>query len=167
MQGLLSFELKGKIRLTPSPPPLLLAQELAPSLEGLDWGIGGSLLLWKLGLESMPRDLDIMTTSAHFPSMSQRIAHLLGAGVAVPHPTYRSVHFARFAPQGPISVDLFADVRVKMRDDLIDWTFDARDVEHDLGLPWMLPGDWLELYELFNRPERATALRSFLAGSNR
>lgn len=145
------------------PRPLALAQEIAPSLAGMHWGIGGSLLLWKLGLEAEPRDLDIMTTAEHFESVSQRIAQRLGEGVRTPHATFQSTHFARFDSAAAVSVDLFADVRVKRSDELVSWNFDPQRIEHWRGLPWMLPGDWLELYELFDRPERVKALREYLA----
>src|SRR5688572_29199849 len=95
------------------PRPLILAQEIAPLLAGMHWGIGGSLLLWKLGLEAEPRDLDIMTTAQHFPAASQRIALRLGEGVRTPHPTFRSTCFARFESGTAGSIDLFAEVRVE------------------------------------------------------
>ena len=145
------------------PPPLILAQEIAPLLAGLHWGIGGSLLLWKLGLEAKPNDLDIMTTSTDFTAASQRLAQKLGEGVRAPHPSFRSVHFAKFASQGPVSVDLFADVRVKTGNETMRWSFDPQGVENWQGLPWMLPAAWLELYALFDRPERVQALRAYLA----
>ena len=146
------------------PPPLILAHAIAPLLAGLHWGIGGSLLLWKLGLETRPNDLDIMTTAAHFAAASQRIAQRWGEGVRAPHPTFRSAHFAKFAAAGPVSIDLFAEVRVNRGDETASWSFDPQAVEHWRGLPWMLPQAWLELYELFDRPERVKALRAYLAG---
>jgi len=45
-----------------SPPPLVLAQEVALLLPGLQWGIGGSLLLYHLKLVATPQDLDVVTT---------------------------------------------------------------------------------------------------------
>jgi hypothetical protein len=73
----------------PQPPPLMLAKEIAPSLVDMHWGIGGSLLLWKLGLETSPNDLDIMTTAAHFGAVSQRIARRYGGGGGPPQTTFR------------------------------------------------------------------------------
>ena len=145
------------------PPPLSLPKEIAPLLADMHWGIGGSLLLWKLGLETRPNDLDIMTTAAHFDAVSQRIARRFGGGVRTPHPTFRSAYFARFDTEGPASIDLFADVRVKRENEMASWNFDPQGVEYWRGLPWMLPASWLELYELFDRPERVRALRAYLA----
>jgi hypothetical protein len=129
----------------------------------MHWGIGGSLLLWKLGLEAQPRDLDIMTTAEHFPAVSQCIAQRLGEGVRTPHATFNSVYFARFDGAGAASIDLFAEVRVKRNGEWVSWSFDPQNVEDWRGLPWMLPAAWLELYELFDRPERVRALREYLA----
>ena len=140
----------------------MLAQEIAPLLVDLHWGIGGSLLLWKLGLEANPRDLDIMTTSEHFDTVRQRLARRLGAGVRTPHPNFQSTCFARFESEGPASVDLFAEVRVRTGEQLQRWSFDPQHLEYWRGLPWMLPRSWLELYKLFDRPERVRALQGFL-----
>src|SRR5262245_41994671 len=132
------------------PSPLTLAQEIAPSLAQLQWGIGGSLLLWRLGLEPKPRDLDIMTTAEHFPAINDVFARRLGAGVRTPHPNFRSVHFAKFESDGAVAVDLFAEVRVKKPDQVVSWNFDPQRIEVWRDLPWMLPKDWLELYTLFD-----------------
>jgi len=145
-----------------SPPPLVLAHEIAPLLAGVNWGIGGSLLLWKLGLEANPRDLDIMTTAADFPLASQRIAQKYGEGVRTPHAAFQSVHFAKFNPDGDVSMDLFAEVRVTKNGDTASWSLDPRGIEYWRGLPWMQPSAWLELYTLFDRPERVNALRAYL-----
>ena len=147
------------------PPPVRLAQDLAPTLQGLDWGIGGSSLLWKLGLADAPRDLDLVTTAAHFPEMSRRISLKLGEGSSVSHPAYRSRCFARFAPMGPASVDLFAGVRVETSDGILEWAFDPTVLEWRDGLPWMRAEDWVQLYKLFDRPTQVKALTDYLADS--
>ena len=149
------------------PLPLSLAQELAPLLTDLHWGIGGSLLLWKLGLEARPNDLDIMTSAEDFDSIRERISQKLGEGVRTPHPSFRSSYFARFESRGPASVDLFADVRVARSDKLESWNFNPQHVEYWQGLPWMLAKEWLELYRLFDRPERVRALQGFLGEQER
>ena len=146
-----------------TPPAVRLAQELAPTLQGLDWGIGGSSLLWNLGLAEAPRDLDLVTTGAHFPEVRRLISLKLGEGSATPHPVYRSRHFARFAPTGAVSVDLFAEVRVETPDGTLEWVFDPGAVELRDNLPWMRAEDWVQLYKLFDRPTRVNALTDYLA----
>ena len=91
-----------------SPPPLLLAQELAPLLLGLNWGIGGSLLLYHLKLETDPQDLDIVTTPEDFPEIHKRLAAFLGSPIPVDHPTYASMHFSRFASPHGVNLDVMA-----------------------------------------------------------
>ena len=144
------------------PPPVRLAHDLAPILRGLDWGIGGSSLLWDLGLAEAPRDLDLVTTAAHFPEVRRLISLKLGEAFDTPHPVYRSRFFARFAPSGPVSVDLFAEVRVETPNGILEWTFDPASLELREGLPWMRAEDWLQLYKLFNRPARVKALTDYL-----
>lgn len=145
------------------PPPVLLAKELAPTLRDLDWGIGGSSLLWQLKIADAPRDLDLVTTAAHFPEMQQRISLRLGAPTSPSHPAYRSRYFARFAPHGPVPLDLFAEVRVETPRGIAEWTLDPASVNVRDGLPWMRAEDWLHLYQLFDRPHQVQALKSYLA----
>lgn len=149
------------------PPPVRLGQELAPALRGLDWGIGGSSLLWNLGLADSPRDLDLVTTVAHFPEARRLVSLRLGEGSAAAHPTYRSRCFVRFAPMGPVPVDLFAGVRVETADGILEWAFDPAALELRDGLPWMRAEDWVQLYKLFDRPARVKALTDYLAASTR
>ena len=145
------------------PPPVRLAQDLAPILRGLDWGIGGSSLLWSLGLADAPRDLDLVTTAAHFPEIHRLISLKLGEASNPSHPTYRSRFFARFAPEGPVSVDLFAGVRIESSSGVAEWTFQSANLEVRDDLPWMRAEDWLHLYQLFDRPTQVKALRDYLA----
>ena len=112
--------LSSTVRAMEVPPPVRLAQELAPSLRELDWGIGGSSLLWNLGLAEAPRDLDLVTTAAHFPEVRRLISLKLGEGSDTPYPVYRSRYFARFAPMGQVPVDLFAEVRVETSSGILD-----------------------------------------------
>jgi hypothetical protein len=147
------------------PPPIRFAQDFAPSLQGLDWGIGGSSLLWNLGLSEAPRDLDLVTTAAHFPEVHRLISLKLGESSGTPHPTYRSRYFARFAPTGPVSVDLFAEVRVEASSGILEWAFDPGTLKWRDGLPWMRAEDWVQLYTLFDRPTRVKVLTDYLAGS--
>jgi len=144
------------------PPPVRLAQDLAPHLRGLDWGIGGSSLLWKLGVAEAPGDLDLVTTVAHFPEMRRVISQTLGEGSDTPHPVYRSRCFARFAPMGPVPVDLFAEVRVETASGTLEWAFDPARLELRDNLPWMRAEDWVQLYTLFDRPARVKALMDYL-----
>jgi hypothetical protein len=145
-----------------NPPPVRLAQDLAPHLRGLDWGIGGSSLLWKLGLAEAPRDLDLVTTVAHFPEVRRIISQTLGEGSVTPHPVYRSRCFARFASMGPVPVDLFAEVRVETANGILEWAFDPARLELIDNLPWMRAEDWVQLYKLFDRPARVKALTDYL-----
>jgi len=142
-----------------SPSPLLLAHELAPSLSGLQWGIGGSLLLHHLKLVTDPQDLDIVTTLEDFPELQTRLLSILGPASQIDHPTYASTHFSRFTSPHGVNLDVMADIRVRTTTGLKSWEFDPRTVVKTNGLPWMHPRDWLNVYEMFDRPERVASLR--------
>jgi hypothetical protein len=98
-------------QMTP-PPPLFLANEIAPLLTGLNWGIGGSLLLFHLGLVTTPQDLDIVTTPEDFSELQKRLLSILGPASQVDHPTY-ATHFARFTSAHGVTLDLMAGIRVR------------------------------------------------------
>jgi hypothetical protein len=145
-----------------SPPPLVLVQELAPLLAGLQWGIGGSLLLYNLKLVTDPHDLDIVTTPEDFPELQKRLTAFLGASIPIDHQTYASTHFSRFTSPHGVTLDLMAGIRVRTSAGFKSWEFNPRTVLIANGLPWMQAPDWLELYEMFDRPERVTLLSNYL-----
>jgi hypothetical protein len=146
-----------------SPPPLFLAHELAPLLTGVNWGIGGSLLLFHLNLVTAPQDLDIVTTPEDFPAICKRLAAFLGSPIKIDHPTYASTHFSRFTSPSGVNLDVMAGIRVRTSGGVKSWEFNPRTVLMENGLPWMQPHDWLDLYEMFDRPERTTVLRDYLS----
>jgi hypothetical protein len=146
----------------PFPSPLVLAHELAPLLTGLDWGIGGSLLLFHLSLVTTPKDLDIVTTPEDFPEFQKRLSAFFGTPTQVDHATYASTHFSRFTSPHGVNLDLMAGIRVRTGTGFKSWDFKPQTISVESGLPWMQPQDWLELYEMFDRPERATLLRNYL-----
>jgi hypothetical protein len=146
------------------PPPLLLAHELAPLLTELNWGIGGSLLLHNLKLVTNVQDLDIVTTPQDFPDLQKRLLVILGPPSQIDHPTYASTHFSRFKSPQSVTVDVIAGIRVRTSTGFKSWDFNPRTLFMANGLPWMRPQDWLDLYEMFDRPERVTLLRVYLNG---
>ena len=143
-------------------PPLDLAREIAPLLGGLRWGIGGSLLLHHFGLETAPQDLDIVTTPEDFPDAVARLSAHLGPAIQVDHPSYASLHFARFTSSRGVNLDIMAGIRVHARTGIQSWNFNSDTVLLQDRLPWMQARDWLTLYEMFDRPERVKLLPGFL-----
>jgi hypothetical protein len=83
--------------------------------------------------------------------------------VQVDHPTYASTHFSRFTSPRGVNLDVMAGIRIRTNTGFKSWEFNPRTVLMANGLPWMQPQDWLDLYEMFNRPERATVLRDHLS----
>ncbi len=148
------------------PEALLLAQRIAPLLEGLAWAIGGSVLLHHLGIEPAPNDLDIVVTEAHFTACITRLQRVTGAGRRPSGKGLCSTHFQRFdAGPGP-AVDVMAGIAARTATGLVRWHFDASRVRHEDGLPWMLAEDWLVLYRLFDRPARVAQVASYLASTH-
>jgi hypothetical protein len=145
------------------PGPVVLAMALAPRLGGLDWAIGGSSLLWRLGIEPAPKDLDLVTTPAHFDPLCAALTRQLGPGERPPHDRYASAHFLRFGTTAGAGVDVMAGIRVRRGNELLPWHFDPRRTQAIDGLPWMPPSDWLTLYALFDRPAQVARLQAYLS----
>ncbi len=142
----------------------MLAYEIFPLISDLRWGIGGSLLLFHLGLHSEPRDLDIICTLEEFEEINKRLSTIFGDPIPASHPSYMSIRFSRFRAKADASVDLIAGVRVLAADgQLMGWDFNPRTVTYADGLPWMRPNDWVDLYAMFNRPEQAALLAQYLS----
>lgn len=108
------------------------------------------------------QDLYIVTMPEDFPELQKRLAALLGAPVQVDHPTYASKDFSRFTSPGGVNLDVMAGIRVRTSTGLKSWDFNPHTLLMANGLPWMQAQDWLDLYEMFDRPERATVLRDHL-----
>ena len=145
------------------PAPLALAQAVAPLLAGLGWGIGGSTLLYRLGLEADPQDLDLVVQPTAFAGAEQRLLAMLDPLPRPPHPHNRTEHFARFVADDGTRLDLMAGIAVSTPAGVQGWTFDPGRVERDGALAWMHPEDWLELYRLFDRPYRVVQLEQWLS----
>jgi len=145
------------------PASVALAHTLAASLAGLDWAIGGSSLLWRLGIEPAPEDLDLVTTPAHFDPLCAALTRTLGRGARPPHDRFASTHFMRFGAASGAGVDVMAGIRVRRGEGAPPWHFDPGRTQQVDGLPWMAPGDWLELYTLFERPTRVAQLQAYLS----
>jgi hypothetical protein len=151
-----------------APAPLQLARALAAPLAGLDWAIGGSTLLHRLGLEPAPADLDIVTTPEHFAQVRACLEARLGTAHRPAHPRWRTVHFARFDARVELSgapVDVMAGIAVQRGESLERFVFDARRIDRVDGLPWMRAADWLVLYRLFDRAARVQQLEAWLAAA--
>ncbi|MDX2004776.1 MAG: hypothetical protein SFU83_05810 [Meiothermus sp.] len=146
-----------------NPPPVRLAYQIEPYLEGLEWAIGGSTLLYTLGLEPNPTDLDLLTTVEHFPLIGRRLTALLEPVPQPDHPSFQTAHFARFIASDGTGLDLMAGIRVASEGGVVSWTFDHARVARRDGLPWMTPEDWLTLYKLFDRRSRVAQLERYLA----
>lgn len=145
--------------------PELLAQlqQLCLLLQPHQFGIGGSCLLWQLELEPAPRDIDIVCTESDFAAICSA---LIAAGFSrqnvAPHPQYQSAHFARFCHVNWPDIELMAGIAVKQTTGVSHWQFKPERCHWQNAVCWMPPADWLQLYQLFNRPQRVAQLKSYL-----
>lgn len=146
----------------PVPSAIAVAHDIAPLLRGTSWGIGGSALLYELGLGIQPNDLDIVVTEVDFAEVVSRLRCKIGEFHRPANHRYVSMHFARFRAPSGVELDAMAGIMVARPSGPVRWRFDPSSVEIRAGLPWMRASQWLELYELFDRPERVRLLRAHL-----
>lgn len=148
-------------------PAFILLQQLLPALSNFRFGVGGSLLLTELGLLQQARDLDLVCAAEDFAAISQALADVdypqLRPLVVPLHPLYQSECFARFVAPDGTEIDLMANICVLQSDGLTPWHFDQTYLECRHGIPWMSAVQWLELYQLFQRPERVALLEQYFA----
>jgi len=137
-------------------------QQLSQTLQRWQFGIGGSCLLWQLGLEPAPNDIDIVCTEQDFPAICQQLSASFTPQVTPPHPQYASTCFMRFCRDGWPDIELMAGIRVKRADTQVSWSFQPQRCHWHNGVCWMPPADWLQLYQLFDRPQRVAQLRRYL-----
>lgn len=143
------------------PPSVRLAHDIAPHLAGLRWAIGGSTLLWSLGLEPAPRDLDAFIVEQDFDEALSRLEPVLGSSHRPDG--FAASRVARFAASQGAEIDLVAGIAALTSQGVVRWPFDAATpIQHRGGLPWMRAEDWLTLYRLFGRRHRVAQLERFL-----
>jgi hypothetical protein len=143
-------------------PAFTLLKQLLPKLQGYRFGVGGSLLLCELGLLSQARDVDLVCVAADFAQISSELSRTLRPVEVAPHPYYQSRCFASFVAADGTQLDLMADIAVVQAEQRISWQFDQVQLQIRQGIPWMSAAQWLELYQLFQRPQRVALLQKFL-----
>lgn len=142
-----------------------IATELVQLLGPTDWAIGGSFLLQCYGIEPQARDLDLVCTLERFEefkTLLSQYAHTMPVSL---HPIYRSKGFARFNKNGLV-IELMAGIQVLKDEGLQGFQFLPEKTSWQQDLPLMPLSDWLELYQLFERPQRVLQLQHYL-DSNR
>ncbi len=144
------------------PELLTQLQQLCSRLQAFQFGIGGSCLLWQLGLETSPNDIDIVCTEADFSAISAALAADFTLQTVAAHPNFVSANFSRFCRAGWPDIELMAGIAVKQQGMVVNWQFTPQRCHWQNDICWMPPADWLQLYRLFNRPQRVTQLQRYL-----
>lgn len=144
---------------------LLLAHQASVLLDGLVWAIGGSVLLYRLGLESDPNDLDIVTTRRDFEAARLKLESKYGASFRPADSFKLSSHFAKFDRQPLCNIDLMAGIGIQEAVVGEAFVFNRRKIKIIDGLPWMAAHDWLRIYSIFDRPRRVSQLKIYLQQS--
>lgn len=138
-----------------------IATELVQLLGPTDWAIGGSFLLQCYGIEPQARDLDLVCTMERFEQFKALLSQYAQVVPVSLHPIYRSKGFARFRKNG-LEIELMAGIQVLKDDGLQGFEFLPEKTRWQQDLPLMQLSDWLELYQLFERPKRVRQLQNYL-----
>ena len=139
---------------------------LAPLATLPDWGIGGSLLLVERQLQADFRDIDLVCSEAIAPLLATRLQQFTTELPVATDPQYCSRFFRRYQHDSGLVIELMAGIQVRQQDRLAQWPFDPTRCGQRHGISWMALTDWLELYQLFNRPEKVALIRAALASAN-
>ncbi|WP_423187847.1 hypothetical protein ACO1PK_06435 [Alishewanella sp. d11] len=138
-------------------------QQLSALLQPFPFGIGGSCLLWQLGLEAQPGDIDVVCREEDFDTICRLLAQHYQPEAVTLHADFVTRHFARFSQSGARDIELMAGIAVLQQGQLIEWTFHPERCFWQDNMCFMPASDWLELYGLFNRPKRVETLKRYLA----
>lgn len=138
-----------------------IATELVQLLGPKDWAIGGSFLLQCYGIEPQAQDLDLVCTLQRFEEFKTLLSQYAQIVPVSLHPIYRSKGFARFNKNGLV-IELMAGIQVLKDDGLQAFEFRSEKTSWQQDLPLMQLADWLELYQLFERPKRVAQLQQYL-----
>ena len=138
-----------------------IATELVKLLGATDWAIGGSFLLQCYGIEPQARDLDLVCTLERFEQFNALLSQYAQIVPVSLHPIYRSKGFARFRKNGLV-IELMAGIQVLKDEGLQAFEFLPEKTSWQQDLPLMQLADWLELYQLFERPKRVAQLEQYL-----
>ncbi|MFA5466834.1 MAG: hypothetical protein WC251_03185 [Candidatus Izemoplasmatales bacterium] len=131
----------------------VIAKEFSDS--GITWGIGGSLVLKRHGIELVVKDIDILTTVEDF-EIASKILEDLGKSVhKPPYKGFESKRFASFEISG-IEVDLMAGYQVFYDDNIYSYMFTKASVSlkdhfENGVINYTSLEDWYILYLLMNR----------------
>lgn len=136
---------------------------LAPLATLPDWGIGGSLLLVERQLQEDFRDIDLVCSEAIAPELAARLQQFSTELPVAAHPQYCSRFFRRYRHHSGLVIEVMAGIQVRQAAAMRQWPFAPNRCEQRHGVSWMALTDWLELYQLFERPEKVALIRTALA----
>lgn len=143
---------------------LLQLQQISALLKPYSFGIGGSCLLWQLGLENNPGDIDVVCCEEDFAVICTILASYYQPAPVVANKQFATRRFARFSQPGQRDIELMAGIAVRQGGKIISWQFQPERCYWQNDICFMPASDWLELYTLFNRPQRVETLRRYLVG---
>lgn len=138
-----------------------IATEVVQLLGPTDWAIGGSFLLQCYGIEPQARDLDLVCALERFEEFKTQLSQYAQVVPVSLHPIYRSKGFARFSKNGLV-IELMAGIQVLKDEGLQAFEFQPEKTIWQQDVPLMQLSDWLELYQLFERPKRVAQLQQYL-----
>lgn len=144
---------------------LELLQRIAKELnrEKIEWGLGGSLLLFVRGIVDQFGDIDLIVKESDVLRVNRLLNKM---GILVPKeedPIYHSKGFFQFDIDGVI-VQVMSNLTVKYDDKLYTVPFDEHSIDkwEPFGqekLPLMYLEDWYVIYQLIRRTEKIERLR--------
>lgn len=143
---------------------LELLQRIAKELnhEKIEWGLGGSLLLFVRGITDQFGDIDLLVKDSEVLRVNRLLNKM---GMLVPKeedPIYHTKGFFQFEIDGVI-VQVMSNLTVKYEDKLYTVPFDEFSIDkwEPFGqekLPLMYLEDWYVIYQLIQRTPKVELL---------
>ena len=134
---------------------------------GITWAIGASVMLYFLGLEDEPNDLDILVHESDAKQLDELLKNMGARKDKKYKETFATKYFYSYNVEG-IKIDLMGGFIINHTDGEYKLTFDSETIVefkiiNGIKIPLSSLEDWYVIYQLIpNRERRTQAIEKYL-----
>lgn len=136
--------------------------------EGVRWGVGGSVLLQRFGLENEPHDIDILVAEQDVECAARVLDKLGTRKTGSEQGSYVTFRFLEYVVDGT-DIDVMAGFGIRHTAGIYVYAFDEQAVTDSMVagtavVPLTAIEDWCVLYQLMaGREQRVRVIEDYLA----
>ncbi|MCF7931939.1 MAG: hypothetical protein K9K93_02110 [Acholeplasmataceae bacterium] len=146
-----------------------ILKEVATTLKahGVLFAVGGSCLLYVHGLVHDFDDIDLMINASDCQKVRTILDRMGNRDITPPSSRYRTACFLEYDIRG-VDVDVMGGLAYQQPDgSLASMPFDGHMIQErrqvdDVKIPLARLSDWMSIYQMIERPEKAALIKAFL-----